>query len=64
MTVWQAFTRSPEIQTLGWTLINFLWQGTLIALVLESVLTALRHHRANLRYWTAAVTLVVFSDYQ
>jgi TonB family protein len=59
MTVWQAFTCSPEIQTLGWTLINFLWQGTLIALVFKSALTALRHHRANLRYWTAAATLVL-----
>jgi TonB family protein len=59
MTVWQAFTRSPEIQTLGWTLINFLWQGTLIALVLKSALAALRHHRANVRYWTAAVTLAL-----
>jgi len=59
MTVWLAFTRSPDIQALGWTLIHFLWQGTLIALVLKSALAILHPHRAQLRYWTAAVTLAL-----
>src|SRR5512147_2956229 len=59
MTLWQAFTGTPEILTLGWTLINFLWQGILIALVLKFALTALRHQRANVRYWTATVTLAL-----
>jgi beta-lactamase regulating signal transducer with metallopeptidase domain/tetratricopeptide (TPR) repeat protein len=59
MAFWQAFTHHPEMQTLGWILINFLWQGTLLALALKAVLTAMRRQRAALRYWTAAATLLL-----
>ena len=31
------------VENLGWTLVHFLWQGTLVALVLAEALHMLRH---------------------
>ena len=59
MVFWQAFTRNSEMQALGWTLINFLWQGTLITLALKAALTALRRQTADLRYLIATATLLL-----
>ncbi len=43
---------------LGWALIHFLWQGTLIALLLLFVLRVLRDRSANCRYVAGYVALV------
>ena len=49
-----------SVQALGWSLIHFLWQGTLIALALESALVGLRNRSADARYLVrcAALTLM------
>ena len=39
----------PMVETLGWALIHFLWQGTLVALLLANVLTLWPRRAANLR---------------
>jgi len=57
--LWEAFARNPGVGALGWALLNFIWQGTLLAFVLECVLAALHRHSANLRYWTAMATLLL-----
>ena len=38
---------------IGWTLVHFTWQGTLIALIAAGVLRALRQAAPNTRYVTA-----------
>ena len=49
--------------TLGWTLVHFLWQGTLIAVVLACVLALLQKRSAQLRYviCCVAMTLMMIS---
>lgn len=46
------------IFTLGWTLLHFLWQGTLIALLLAVALAALRSASARARYAAASIAMV------
>ena len=57
MTAWQEFARSPDVQACGWILLDFIWQGALIALVLKCVLFFLRRHTAELRYWVSLTAL-------
>src|SRR5262249_20439178 len=49
------------IEVLGWTLIHFTWQGTLIALSLAGVLRILRGASTNTRYAAACVALSLMS---
>jgi len=49
----------PMVETLGWTLIHFLWQGTLVALLLANVLTLLQRRAANLRYFIACTAMLL-----
>jgi HEAT repeat protein/beta-lactamase regulating signal transducer with metallopeptidase domain len=51
----------PLATTLGWTLVHFLWQGTLVALLLAGVLGMLRQRAANARYAAACVALLAMS---
>ena len=44
--LWQ----SPWLERVGWTLLHFLWQGTLAAVVLAAVLAGLRGASARTRY--------------
>ena len=46
-------------RALGWSLIHFLWQGTLIAVALELVLVGLRGSSAQLRYLVRCAALVL-----
>ena len=39
----------PIFQALGWTLIHFIWQGALIAIVYASASVLLRRLTANVR---------------
>jgi beta-lactamase regulating signal transducer with metallopeptidase domain len=47
------------IETLGWTLLHFLWQGLLIHLLLLLTLYLLRQHSANTRYVAAYTALLL-----
>lgn len=44
---------------LGWTLVHFLWQGTLIAVVLACVLALLQKQSAQLRYVICCVAMTL-----
>jgi HEAT repeat protein/beta-lactamase regulating signal transducer with metallopeptidase domain len=51
-----------HIEVLGWALIHFTWQGTLVALSLAGVLRILRGASTNARYVAACVALLVMSS--
>ncbi len=46
-------------QALGWTLLHFLWQGTLIAVALAALLALMRQASAQLRYLLACSALLL-----
>src|SRR5215475_3145118 len=50
------------VEVLGWTLIHFTWQGTLVALSLAGVLRMLRGSSTNTRYTAACVALLLMSS--
>jgi HEAT repeat protein/beta-lactamase regulating signal transducer with metallopeptidase domain len=52
-----------HIEVLGWTLIHFTWQGTLVALSLAGVLRILRGSSTNTRYAAACVALLLMSSF-
>jgi len=47
------------IYALGWTLLHFLWQGALIAILAAFALTALRNATARTRYLVSSVALLL-----
>lgn len=49
----------PATETLGWTLLHFLWQGALIALMLAILLWLLKANRPNLRYSLSCASLAL-----
>jgi TRAP-type C4-dicarboxylate transport system substrate-binding protein/beta-lactamase regulating signal transducer with metallopeptidase domain len=54
-----SLLRTTAIETLGWTLLHFLWQGTLIALILAVLVWLLRNRHPSLRYLLACTSLAV-----
>ena len=54
-TIWTE----PLVQSLGWTLLHFAWQGALIALIVASVLTLMRASSAHARYMVATCGLML-----
>src|SRR5215475_12697281 len=50
------------IEVLGWTLIHFTWQGTLVALSLAGVLRMLLRSSTNTRYAAACIALLLMSS--
>ncbi|MEN6385625.1 MAG: M56 family metallopeptidase [Phycisphaerales bacterium] len=59
MQTLQNILSQQNIQTIGWTLINFIWQGTLIAFLLAIVLKFLRNKTSNTRYAIAFLALAI-----
>jgi beta-lactamase regulating signal transducer with metallopeptidase domain/HEAT repeat protein len=51
-----------HIEVLGWALIHFTWQGTLVALSLAGVLRMLRGSSTNTRYVASCVALLLMSS--
>ncbi|MCC7261927.1 MAG: hypothetical protein IT369_05305 [Candidatus Latescibacteria bacterium] len=49
----------PLVQTLGWTLFHFLWQGLLVGLLIAGGLSLLRHGTPQARYALACGGLLV-----
>jgi beta-lactamase regulating signal transducer with metallopeptidase domain len=49
----------PIFQALGWTLIHFIWEGALIAIIYASVRVLLRRSTANVRYAAACIAMLV-----
>ncbi|HJR09014.1 MAG TPA: M56 family metallopeptidase [Pyrinomonadaceae bacterium] len=55
----QALLAHPVFQILGWTLLHFVWQGALVALLYAGVNLSLRHASANLRYIVACLSMLL-----
>jgi hypothetical protein len=47
MTAVEALLNQPVAQAIGWALVHFVWQGTLIAAVTGLLLAALRRSAAT-----------------
>jgi beta-lactamase regulating signal transducer with metallopeptidase domain/beta-lactamase class D len=58
MTIDGAFAQTM-IQLLGWTLLHFTWQGTLVAILMGSALALLRRHSARARYTVAMIAMLL-----
>jgi beta-lactamase regulating signal transducer with metallopeptidase domain len=59
MTVIHGRIFDPAVlQELGWTLLHFLWQGTLLWIICKYTLRLLRFHAPQTRYVIACVVLV------
>ena len=48
---------NPWTHVVGWTLIHFVWQGAVLAVIAAAVLRLCRHRSANARYASACVVL-------
>jgi hypothetical protein len=59
MTGTEPLLREPVIQAVGWALLHFVWQGTLIGVSAAIALRALRHSAADVRYVVAAIALTL-----
>jgi TonB family protein len=53
----ELVTGNPELLTLGWAGLNFVWQGALLALVLRLLLSVVEPRRAAARHLLGLVTL-------
>src|ERR1035438_9432387 len=53
------FSQNPAVHALGWTLLHFLWQGTLVATLLAGILGLLSRRSPQLRYVVACCALVL-----
>jgi GWxTD domain-containing protein len=51
----------PLIHAIGWSLLHFLWEGAIIALLLASALGLLSNRSAQLRYMAACCALVLMA---
>ncbi len=56
MMVWES---NEAMQAVAWALVHFLWQGTLVALLIGGVLAALRRTNARVRYAVAGGGLML-----
>ena len=57
MTGIDTLLDEPVVQAVGWALLHFIWQGTLIAAIAAIALRTLRDSAADVRYVVAAVAL-------
>ena len=55
----EAFLSEQMVQSIGWMLVHFLWQGIAVGAMLWCVLKALRKSSSNVRYIAACVGLVL-----
>jgi len=59
MTVLEDILSQEIIQKLGWTLLHFVWQAAVVALLWAILLRLLQKSAANLRYIIACLALVL-----
>jgi HEAT repeat protein/beta-lactamase regulating signal transducer with metallopeptidase domain len=57
MRLLESVLTQPALQALGWSLIHFVWQGALLAILLEGARLVLRNRSANARYLAACAAL-------
>ena len=61
MSEFPQMLNHPFVETLGWSLVHFLWQGILLAAVAATVLLSLKNASASLRYCVACLALVLMA---
>jgi beta-lactamase regulating signal transducer with metallopeptidase domain len=57
----EALLSERLVERLGWTLVQFVWQGALVAVVLVMALVVLRRHSAAMRYVAACMGLLLMA---
>ncbi len=57
MLILENILSQEIVQKLGWTLLHFIWQAAVVALLLAILLRVLRKSTANLRYILACLSL-------
>jgi beta-lactamase regulating signal transducer with metallopeptidase domain len=57
MSAIDQLLRAPAAQAIGWALLHFIWQGTLVAGVTAVALACLRNGAADIRYVVSAIGL-------
>ncbi|HEX8494445.1 MAG TPA: M56 family metallopeptidase [Pyrinomonadaceae bacterium] len=55
----ETLLAQPFIQALGWTLIHFIWQGALIAILFAGVRSLFKHQAASIRYSLACGAMLL-----
>jgi uncharacterized protein involved in exopolysaccharide biosynthesis len=53
--------QQPCVQRLGWTLLHFLWQGVVLAVLFALLRSILANASANTRYWAGCITLLLMA---
>ena len=61
MNVIEEMTVHPLVQILGWTLLHFVWQGSLVATAFAAVNALLRERSASVRYAAASTAMLVMT---
>ncbi|MBM4074525.1 MAG: hypothetical protein FJ267_02625 [Planctomycetes bacterium] len=51
--------KSPLIESLGWALVHFVWQGALLAGLIAMILFALKKSSSQTRYLAECAMLIV-----
>lgn len=59
MRTLESVLSQPALQALGWSLIHFVWQGALLAILLSGARVMLRNRSANARYLAACAALAL-----
>ena len=59
MTAIDEMLRQPLAQAIGWALLQFVWQGTLIGVLTAALLAALRRSAADVRYVVSTIALAL-----
>lgn len=55
----EPLVSQPAAQALGWALVHFVWQGTLVGVVAALVLASLRRSAPDVRYVVATIALAL-----
>lgn len=61
MNMMDALLTEPLFQALGWSLLHFIWQGALVALLLAGANLVLRRSTANKRYVASCLALLLMT---
>ena len=59
MTAIETLLREPAAQAIGWALLHFAWQGTLIGILAAIALRLLQRSAADVRYVVSAIALAL-----
>lgn len=57
MSAIEQLLREPAAHAIGWALLHFIWQGTLVGALTALILTCLRKDAADIRYVVSAIGL-------